>query len=116
MSVRAGWNLATLTTGPASHVRLALELDGAPARVPIDWWLGVRARSLEGNGMTDYMPLTHSFLDLSEAGRQPMASASGRFHLAYNGEVYNFRDLRADLAGRGHAFRTGTDTEVKCNF
>ncbi|HEX8069175.1 MAG TPA: asparagine synthase-related protein [Pyrinomonadaceae bacterium] len=48
----------------------------------------------------------------SEAGRQPMAYADGRFSVTFNGEVYNYRELRRDLAARGHALRTETDTEV----
>lgn len=53
-----------------------------------------------------------SILDLSAAGRQPMVSESGRFALSYNGEIYNFADLRRELCGRGHRFRSRTDTEV----
>jgi len=53
-----------------------------------------------------------AILDLSPSGRQPMHSATGRYTIAFNGEIYNFRALRAGLASRGHAFRGTSDTEV----
>jgi asparagine synthase (glutamine-hydrolysing) len=53
-----------------------------------------------------------SVIDLSAAGHQPMASDDGRVHIVYNGEVYNFGELRRQLTLRGHRFRSGTDTEV----
>lgn len=53
-----------------------------------------------------------SILDLSPHGRQPMASTDQRYHLVYNGEVYNYRELRRELAECGHSFRGHSDTEV----
>jgi asparagine synthase (glutamine-hydrolysing) len=53
-----------------------------------------------------------SILDTSAAGHQPMLSADGAHAIVLNGEIYNYKDLRRELASRGHVFRTGTDTEV----
>ncbi|MFN4162739.1 MAG: asparagine synthase (glutamine-hydrolyzing), partial [Stenotrophomonas sp.] len=53
-----------------------------------------------------------SILDLSPLGHQPMTSDDGRYVLAYNGEVYNFATLRAELEALGHHFRGHSDTEV----
>jgi asparagine synthase (glutamine-hydrolysing) len=53
-----------------------------------------------------------SILDLSPSGHQPMSSADGLVTIVYNGEVYNFRALRKELAAAGHRFRSECDTEV----
>jgi asparagine synthase (glutamine-hydrolysing) len=53
-----------------------------------------------------------SILDVSPAGHQPMTSSDGRHVLVFNGEIYNFRDLRAELVALGHAPRSTGDAEV----
>jgi asparagine synthase (glutamine-hydrolysing) len=51
-------------------------------------------------------------IDLSDAAAQPMLSADGQCALTFNGEIFNYRELRAQLQGLGHAFRTESDSEV----
>jgi len=53
-----------------------------------------------------------SILDTSDAGWQPMSSADGRYHVVYNGEIYNYLELREELERIGHRFHTQCDTEV----
>lgn len=53
-----------------------------------------------------------SIIDLSDAGHQPMSNEDGTLWLAYNGEIYNFRELRKELEELGHSFSSSTDTEV----
>ena len=69
----------------------------------------------EGEYTGDGAGIAHtrlSIIDLSESGRQPMRSDDGRYVISYNGEVYNFRELRYRLEQRGHEFRGRSDTEV----
>jgi asparagine synthase (glutamine-hydrolysing) len=53
-----------------------------------------------------------SIIDLSPEGHQPMVSQDGRYVIVYNGEIYNYRDLRAELVNCGVSFRGNSDTEV----
>jgi asparagine synthase (glutamine-hydrolysing) len=53
-----------------------------------------------------------SIIDLSQAGHQPMPDASGRLRISFNGEIYNYLELRRELQQLGHAFHTESDTEV----
>src|SRR5690349_3165208 len=53
-----------------------------------------------------------SIIDLSPGGRQPMVSRSGRYIIVFNGEFYNYRDVRKRLQDNGETFRTQSDTEV----
>jgi asparagine synthase (glutamine-hydrolysing) len=72
---------------------------------------GLWSRQVAGGGIA----LGHtrlSIIDLTEGGHQPMSSRDGRFTLVFNGEIYNYRELRRELAAAGHAFSTDSDTEV----
>ena len=74
-------------------------------------------RGPDGDGAYDEPGVALGFrrlaiIDLSDAGMQPMASEDGRLRLVHNGEVYNYRELRAELESKGHRFRSATDTEV----
>jgi asparagine synthase (glutamine-hydrolysing) len=53
-----------------------------------------------------------SIIDLTDAGRQPMHSHDGRWAIVFNGEVYNYREMRAELQAMGHTFSSDSDTEV----
>lgn len=68
-----------------------------------------------GSWATDGAGLVHTrlaILDLSPAGHQPMQTPDGRLTIVYNGEIYNFRELRREMEQGGTVFATGTDTEV----
>ena len=69
----------------------------------------------EGQWIEENIGIGHrrlAIIDLSPAGHQPMISADHRYVLSYNGEVYNYKELRADLEAEGIWFRSQTDTEI----
>ena len=69
----------------------------------------------EGQWIEGNIGLGHrrlAIIDLSAAGHQPMITADNRYVLSYNGEIYNFRELRVELEALGYQFRSQTDTEV----
>jgi asparagine synthase (glutamine-hydrolysing) len=86
--------------------------------VLIERMIGALAhRGPDGSGVytDDGVSLGHrrlSIIDLSENGRQPMSNEDGTLWITFNGEIYNYRELRADLLQRGHRFRSQTDSEV----
>lgn len=84
------------------------EADGPPRA----WRPGESTAPAQGGGAVGLAVARLRILDLSEAGDQPMANEDGTCWLAYNGEVYNYRELRMELEARGHRFRSRTDTEV----
>ena len=94
-------------------------LDGDPAPAAV---LGAMTDALahrgpdgEGQHVDGAVGLGHrrlAVIDLSPAGRQPMLTEDGRYAINYNGEVYNFRELRGELEALGVPFHSQTDTEV----
>jgi asparagine synthase (glutamine-hydrolysing) len=73
--------------------------DGAGTWIAADGRVGLGHRRL-------------SIIDLDARAAQPMASGDGKCHISFNGEIYNYRALRDELARDGHVFRTQSDTEV----
>jgi asparagine synthase (glutamine-hydrolysing) len=77
----------------------------------------VRHRGPDGDGhyICDNIALGHrrlAIIDLSEAANQPMHSTNGRLTIVFNGEIYNYIEIRQELQQLGHQFRTQSDTEV----
>src|SRR4026209_1674738 len=64
------------------------------------------------NGRVGFGHRRLSIIDLSLQGAQPMQTADGKLVVTFNGEIYNYRILRAELEARGHLFHTQSDTEV----
>lgn len=94
-------------------------LDGRPAATAVVQRMtdAIAHRGPDGEGVwvEDVCGLGHrrlAIIDLSEGGRQPMATPDGRYVITYNGELYNFHELRTELQGRGHRFVSRSDTEV----
>jgi asparagine synthase (glutamine-hydrolysing) len=102
------------------HVRA----DAAPADAERLAWLramtdAIESRGPDGQGQTLYgqTSLGHrrlSIIDLSTGG-QPMEDAEGRVAVTFNGEIYNFQDIKKKLQEKGYVFKTNSDTEVICN-
>ncbi len=96
-----------------------LNRDGAPAsRELVERMTAVLAyRGPDGAGIWSDGPIGFghrrlAIIDLSPAAAQPMVTSDGRFSITYNGEVYNFAELRAELIALGHRFTSTSDTEV----
>ncbi len=76
---------------------------------------GITINPERSNNIHGTVALGHrrlSILDTSESGSQPMSLANQRFWITYNGEIYNYLELKSELQQAGYQFKTGTDTEV----
>ena len=74
-----------------------------------------RGPDAEGKYIDDQVALGHrrlSIIDISEAGTQPMFNEDGSIVLVFNGEIYNYQDIKKELLKAGHTFKTNTDSEV----
>jgi asparagine synthase (glutamine-hydrolysing) len=94
-----------LNQAPASPVILQKMTDAIKHRGPDG----------EGHWIEENVAIGHrrlSIIDLSPAGHQPMISSDHRYILSYNGEIYNFQELRTELEAAGYWFRSKTDSEV----
>ena len=96
-----------------------IHLDGAPVSPVVlqrmTDAIAHRGPDGEGHWIDGNVGIGHrrlAVIDLSPAGHQPMISADQRYVLSYNGEIYNFREVRIELEAAGFLFRSGTDSEV----
>lgn len=95
------------TTSLAQRAWLAIGRDAMTHRGPDDageWW--------SADGRVGLAHRRLSIIDLSPAGHQPMHDGSGALSIVFNGEIYNFADLRDELIAKGHGFQSHSDTEV----
>jgi len=99
----AGW----LDAAPRPEAHLSLMADAIAHRGPDD--RGTYYVPADGIGLVHNRL---SIIDLSDAGHEPMFNEDGTVVLVFNGEIYNFEALRAELIARGHSFRSRTDCEV----
>jgi asparagine synthase (glutamine-hydrolysing) len=91
----------------AKRAWLVIGRDAMTHRGPDDageWW--------SADGRVGLAQRRLSIIDLSPAGHQPMHDASGALSIVFNGEIYNFADLREELIAKGHCFKSHSDTEV----
>src|SRR5688500_8385966 len=96
------------------NLRSHRPVDQASIRQMCDW-IRHRGPDDEGTLVDGEAGFGHrrlSIIDLSPGGHQPMVSRSGRYWIDFNGEIYNYLEIRAQLEARGYVFRSSSDTEV----
>lgn len=80
--------------------------------------VGHRGPDGEGHWLSENVGIGHrrlAVIDLSDFGQQPMVDSQNRYVLSYNGEIYNYREIRKELESLGYKFRSATDSEVVLN-
>ena len=80
--------------------------------------LSHRGPEYQGSYNNQNISLGHrrlSIIDLSDAGKQPMSTADNNLKIVFNGEIFNYEELKKDLIKKGHSFKSNSDTEVLIN-
>src|SRR5437867_2936651 len=92
---------------PVDLERLSRTCDRMDCRGPdgSGTWIDIKRRVALGHRRL-------AIIDLSERGSQPMSDCTGTYVISFNGEIYNYRELRAELETKGYRFVSGSDTEV----
>lgn len=101
--------------GIAGFTRFHVNLGDKQTLLAMGDAIAHRGPDAHGEYLDDDIGLCHrrlSIIDLSAAGTQPMYSVDNNLVIVFNGEIYNYLELRKDLQSRGYMFRTNTDTEV----
>jgi asparagine synthase (glutamine-hydrolysing) len=99
-----------ITKDPQSRINKMLESIEHRGRDDQGVWVSPLLPNGKGIACLGHRRL--SIIDTSPAGHQPMVSRDGRFAITFNGEIYNYKDLRAQLQALGRSFQTNCDTEV----
>src|SRR6185295_10800908 len=99
-----------ISTNPETRIRPMLDAIEHRGRDDEGVWTSVEIDDEGRRACLGHRRL--SIIDTSSAGHQPILSQDCRFVLTFNGEIYNYLELKPELEARGHRFQTDTDTEV----